>query len=75
VGDTGPVVSGKDGIIPSELRTSGSAPVTLSITFCLTPSSMDALLTYTYTPLPTTAPDTTKDATANTLMIFCIRIF
>ena len=74
-GRTGPVASGKDGNISSPLRTSGSDPVTLSITFDLIPSSMDALLTYTYTPLPTTAPDITKDEIASTLITFCIRIF
>ena len=47
-------------------------PITDSITLDLTPSMMDARLTYTYNPLPTTAPDTAKDARASTFTIFCI---
>ena len=72
---TGPVASGKVGMIPGEVRTSGRLSVTDPIIFDLIPSSMDALLTYTYTPLPTTAPDIMKDETASTLISFCIRVF
>jgi len=38
----------------------------------LIPSMMDVRLTYTYNPLPTTATDTAADATASTLITFCI---
>ena len=36
------------------------------------PSMMESLFTYTYTPLAAMALDTAKDATASTLIIFCI---
>ena len=52
-----------------------AAPPNPPITFCLTPSMMESLLTYTYTPLAAMALDKAKDATASTFTIFCIFYF
>ena len=43
-----------------------------SSAFSVTLSMIASLLTYTYKPLPTTATDTAADATASTLITFCI---
>ena len=58
------------GIDPPNI--SGTASPTAFITFDWIPSTMASFCVYSYIPPPTTVRDTTLDAIASTLIIFCM---